>query len=553
MKSSEELRRQLRQIDHKGYKAYKILEGEYEFGAYRLCIDHVQGDPFATPSRVRIVYKNQKNIPEELFREKYRKTAIEDALLRRLHRSLCSVVKGQRRGSGKSGMVTACRAGQEILERSAMHITSTVVEARIEVGFPAFGRTIAAGELETLLFDVLPEVAERTFRAKPQLLEELKKAAYLADDQRFIRQELLRLGLAAFVADGAILPRESGISQKKMEGAVPFESPESLAVTLQLPHGGMLRGMGIRCGITVIAGGGFHGKSTLLKALERGVYNHIAGDGREYVITDETAFKLRAEEGRSIHEENISMFIDHLPTKADTADFTTENASGSTSQAANTVEALAAGSTVLLIDEDTSATNFMVRDGRMAQLVSDEKEPITPFIRKIRSLYQDLGVSTILVAGSSGDYLSVADTVLQMDCYRVCDVTEKAHALAQELKEEKADAARWLRKALRKKQIEKIRVHGWDSLIIDKSEIDLRYLEQVADESQTAALGYIIQYILTRTADGKKTPDALAEEIAKKLDAEGILSITPKNYSAGPSAMVRKQEILACLCRYRLL
>lgn len=553
MKSSEELRRQLRQIDHKGYKAYKILEGEYEFGAYRLCIDHVQGDPFATPSRVRIVYKNQKNIPDELFREKHRKTAIEDTLLRRLHRSLGSVVRGQRRGSGKSGMVTTCRAGQEILERSAMHITSTVVEARIEVGFPAFGRTIAAGELETLLFDVLPEVAERTFRAKPQLLEELKKAVYLADDQRFIRQELPRLGLAAFVADGAILPRESGISQKKMEGAVPFESPESLAVTLQLPHGGMLRGMGIRCGITVIAGGGFHGKSTLLKALERGVYNHIAGDGREYVITDETAFKLRAEEGRSIHEENISMFIDHLPTKADTADFTTENASGSTSQAANTVEALAAGSTVLLIDEDTSATNFMVRDGRMAQLVSDEKEPITPFIRKIRSLYQDLGVSTILVAGSSGDYLSVADTVLQMDCYRVCDVTEKAHALAQELKEEKADAARWLRKPVRKKEIEKIRVHGWDSLSIDKSEIDLRYLEQVADESQTAALGYIIQYILTRTADGKKTPDALAEEIAKKLDAEGILSITPKNYSAGPSAMVRKQEILACLCRYRLL
>ncbi len=553
MKSSEELRRQLRQIDHKGYKAYKILEGEYEFGAYRLCIDHVQGDPFATPSRVRIVYKNQKNIPDELFREKHRKTAIEDTLLRRLHRSLGSVVKGQRRGSGKSGMVTTCRAGQEILERSAMHITSTVVEARIEVGFPAFGRTIAAGELETLLFDVLPEVAERTFRAKPQLLEELKKAAYLADDQRFIRQELPRLGLAAFVADGAILPRESGISQKKMEGAVPFESPESLAVTLQLPHGGMLRGMGIRRGITVIAGGGFHGKSTLLKALERGVYNHIAGDGREYVITDETAFKLRAEEGRSIHEENISMFINHLPTKADTADFTTENASGSTSQAANTVEALAAGSTVLLIDEDTSATNFMVRDGRMAQLVSDEKEPITPFIRKIRSLYQDLGVSTILVAGSSGDYLSVADTVLQMDCYRACDVTEKAHALAQELKEEKADAARWLRKPVRKKEIEKIRVHGWDSLSIDKSEIDLRYLEQVADESQTAALGYIIQYILTRAADGKKTPDALAEEIAKKLDAEGILSITPKNYSAGPSAMVRKQEILACLCRYRLL
>jgi len=553
MKLSEELRRQLHQIDHKGYKAYKILEGEYEFGMYRLCIDHVQGDPFATPSRVRIVYKNQKNIPEELFYEKYRKTAIEDTLLRRLHRNLYSVVKGQRRGSGKSGLITACRTGQEILERTAMCITSSVIEARIEVGFPAFGRTIAAGELETLLFEVLPEVAERTFRVKPQLLAELKKAAELADDQNFIRQELTRLGLAAFVADGSVLPRESGISQKKMEGAVPFESPQSLAVTLQLPHGGAKRGMGIRRGITVIAGGGFHGKSTLLKALERGVYDHISGDGREYVITDETAFKLRAEEGRSIHGENISMFINHLPTNADTADFTTENASGSTSQAANTVEALAAGSSVLLIDEDTSATNFMVRDDRMAQLVSDEKEPITPFIRKIRSLYQDLGISTVLVAGSSGDYLSVADTVLQMDCYRAYDVTEKAHALAQELKEEKAKAVKWLRKPMQKKEIEKIRVHGWDSLSIDKSEIDLRYLEQVVDESQTAALGYILQYILTKTADGRKTPDQLAEEMSMKLKREGILSITPKNYGAGPAEMVRKQEILACLCRYRLM
>ncbi len=553
MKSSEELRRQLRQIDHKGYKAYKVLEGEYEFGAYRLCIDHVQGDPFATPSRVRIVYKNQRNIPPELFAGERRRVAVEDALLRRLHRNLYSVVKGQRRGSGKSGMVTACRVGQEILERSAMHLTNQAVEARIEVGFPAFGRTIAAGELEELLFDVLPEVADRTFRLQPQLKRELETAAHLADDQQYIREELVRRGLAAFVADGAVLPRESGISQKKLEGAVPFESPESLAVTLEPPHRGALRGMGIRRGITVITGGGFHGKSTLLKALERGVYDHIAGDGREYVITDESAFKLRAEEGRSIHGVDISMFISNLPTKADTTNFTTENASGSTSQAANTVEALAAGSRVLLIDEDTSATNFMVRDMRMAQLVSDEKEPITPFIRRIRSLYRDLGVSTILVAGSSGDYLSVADIVLQMDCYRALDVTERAKALAQPLTEDAARQATWVRKRVGKKEIEKVRVHGWDSLSLDKSEIDLRYLEQVVDESQTAALGYVLQYVLQRLADGKKTAAELAAEAAAKIKREGILSMTPKNYGAGPSAAVRVQEILACLSRYRML
>ena len=275
MKSNQELKKQLRQIDHKGYKAYKVLEGEYDFGAYRLCIDHVQGDPFATPSRVRIVYKHE--IPVQFFDQPYRKTATEDALLRRLHGNLFRASKnGGRRGSGKSGLITACRTGQEVLQRSAMRITPKAVEARIEVGFPAYGRTIAAKELEALLFDVLPEVAEQTFKMQPRLVKELK----VADDQQFIRQELKKQGFAAFVADGAVLPRESGVSQKKMADAVPFRSPDSLAVTLELPHHGAMRGMGIRNGITVITGGGFHGKSTLLKALERGVYNHIAGDGR---------------------------------------------------------------------------------------------------------------------------------------------------------------------------------------------------------------------------------------------------------------------------------
>ena len=311
--------------------------------------------------------------------------------------------------------------------------------------------------------------------------------------------------------------------------------------------------MGIRKGITVIAGGGFHGKSTLLKALERGVYNHIAGDGREYVITDRSAFKLRAEEGRCIHEVDISMFINHLPTKADTTRFSTENASGSTSQSANTVEALAAGSKVLLIDEDTSATNFMVRDDRMAQLVSDEKEPIIPFIRKIRSLYRDLGISTVLVAGSSGDYLSAADTVLQMDCYKTLDVTEKAKQLTVPLTECRAQQKIWIKKPVRNKTIEKVRVHGWDTLSLDRDEIDLRYLEQIVDESQTAALAYIMQYILGRLANGKKSAAVLAMEAAEKLEKDGILSVTPKNYGAGPAAKVRVQEILACLSRYRLL
>lgn len=552
MRSQDDLKKQLKQIDHKGYKAYKVLEGEYDFGAYRLCIDHVQGDPFATPSRVRICWNNRGNIPARYFENRHCKTAVEDYLLRRLHKNLRSSGGKERRGSGKSGMVTACRTGQEILERTAMRIDSKVIEARIEVGFPAYGRSIAAGELEKILFDQLPALAQRGFQMNRQMQQDLEAVTALAEDQQFIRQELVRLDLAAFVADGAVLPRESGISQRPMKNAVAFYSPESLAVTLELPYHGALRGMGIRKGITVIAGGGFHGKSTLLKALERGVYNHIAGDGREYVITDETAFKLRAEEGRCIHSVDISMFINNLPTKSDTTRFSTENASGSTSQAANTVEALAIGSRVLLIDEDTSATNFMIRDGRMAQLVSDEKEPITPFVRKVRSLYEDMGISTILVAGSSGDYLAVADTVLQMDCYEAKDVTAKAKSIAGTVIEDKTQWKTWITRPVKKQRVDKVRTRGWDTVSIDKTDIDLRYLEQITDESQTAALAYLMQYILDRMADDKKDAAVLAREAAEKLKRDGILSVVPKNYNAGPAAEVRAQEILACLSRYRL-
>lgn len=567
MNTRDDLKRQLAQIDHKGYKAYKVLEGVYEFGAYRLAIDHVQGDPFATPSRVRLLYQNGNNIPQEYFCTRARKTAAEDFLLRRLHRSLRAASGDGRKGSGKSGLITACRVGQEVLERTAVLLSRETIEVRIEVGFPAYGRTIAAKELEEILFTVLPAAAKQAFAICPDLERGLAKAVYLADDQEYIRGELEKRDLVSFVADGSVLPRESGISQRPMKDAVPFHSPESLAVTLDLPHRGRLRGMGIRRGVTVVVGGGYHGKSTLLKAIERGVYNHIAGDGREYVITDSTAFKLRAEEGRCIRQEDISMFISHLPSRADTVRFSTENASGSTSQAANTIEALACGSRVLLIDEDTSATNFMVRDERMAQLVADEKEPITPFIRRVRSLYEQQGVSTVLVVGSSGAYLSVADTVIQMDCYEARDVTEKAAKLisGEMVKEGKGvgkvvsafargDAAAAdgrLGYGVRRQRIEKMRVHGWDTLSLDRTEIDLRYLEQIVDETQTASLGYLLQYILEHLADGRKNAAVLAREASEKLQKEGLISMIPKNYGAGAPAYVREQEILAGLARYR--
>ena len=214
-----------------------------------------------------------------------------------------------------------------------------------------------------------------------------------------------------------------------MRDCVAFSSPDSLRVSMELPHKGKITGMGIPAGITLIVGGGYHGKSTLLNALELGIYNHIAGDGREYVITDITAQKLRSEDGRFIKDVDISLFINDLPNKKDTYRFSTEDASGSTSQAAGIVEGMEAGSRVFLLDEDTSATNFMVRDSFMQQVISREKEPITPFLERAEDLFEKAGISTILVAGSSGAFFHIADTVIQMDNYVPVDITRKVKAL----------------------------------------------------------------------------------------------------------------------------
>lgn len=296
----------------------------------------------------------------------------------------------------------------------------------LEVGFPANGRTINARELEKILFECLPRCVEGALYYQNLDARELRAVADLAEDQQYIRQILPKLGLCAFVADGSVLPRASGVSQQPMKGAVAFRAPRELAVTLELPHRGTLTGMGIRRGVTLIVGGGYHGKSTLLKALELGVYNHVAGDGREYVITDDTAVKIRAEDGRSVRGTDISMFISGLPSGKDTTAFQTEDASGSTSQAANVVESIEAGAAVLLMDEDTSATNFMIRDALMQRVIRREMEPITPLIDRVRELYDRHGISTILVAGSSGAYFHVADTILQMDRYVPRDITAPA-------------------------------------------------------------------------------------------------------------------------------
>ncbi len=562
MKSKEDLRQILHRIDHRGYPAYKDTRGSYQFGDYVLSIDHVQGDPFAAPSRLHVeVSGKTAAFPERLCDKKHKRIALQDYLTRQFGAQI-SRYSFQAKGSGKSGILSVTRCGQEVLERSACTVDpkSGRVIVRFEAGFPANGRTINAGELEKILFDYLPVCVKSALCYERLPKQEVERVMELAEDRECIRQSLSELGLVAFVANGSILPRESGISQRPMKGGVPFTSPKSLEVTLQLPYRGEITGMGVKQGITLIVGGGYHGKSTLLKALEMGVYPHIAGDGREYIVTDESAVKIRSEDGRSIKKTDISMFINDLPNKKDTKAFSTEDASGSTSQAANVVEAMEAGAKAFFIDEDTSATNFMVRDELMQQVVSRDREPITPFIERMGDLYEKFGISTVLVAGSSGAFFQVADTIIQMDTYVPYEITEKAKQASRaypalELPETSAEEPGYMRcpnknPGLKNKGRIKIKTMGKDAVQLNRETVDLRYVEQLADAEQLTCLGYFLKYMEEHMLDGKHTIRQIVDALTEQVDRQG-LSVVCDGELPGNLTLPRRQEIFACLNRYR--
>ncbi len=585
MKSSSELRVLLRSVDHKSYPAYKSLAGSYQFGNFMLFIDHVQGDPFASPSSLHVeILHRDAGFPEAYYAQTSARIALQDHLTRQFS-SQFEDYNFKAKGSGKSGLLSITRCGQEVLERSACQITGQKIIARFHVGFPAFGRTINAGELEKILFDFLPRCVENSFFYRKLDPKKVEQAIFLAEDQQAVREYLKEHKLSAFVANGSILPRKSGVSDLPMRGSVPFTSPASMEETIILPHRGELKGMAIHEGITLIVGGGYHGKSTLLEALQMGVYNHIAGDGREYVITDDTALKLRAEDGRSIRQVDISLFIKDLPNKKDTACFSTEDASGSTSQAAGVIEGIEAGARLFLIDEDTSATNFMVRDEFMQQVISRAKEPITPFLERARDLFEKAGVSTILVAGSSGAFFYIADTILQMDCYKPVDITGQVKGLCKDHTAPRIQApdfkipdfSRALapnqrggrsggrdsggdrgygrgrggdRGAGSRHEHMKIKSFGKDSFSLDKENVDLRYVEQLADSEQTNALAHLLRYGAEQVMDGKKTVRQTVNWLYDTLEKKGWEPFCSSYVPCGLTKP-RIQEVFACLNRYR--
>lgn len=565
--TQDDLKRILSRIDGRSYPAYKDIAGAYEFPHFTLVVDHVQGDPFASPSRVRVrVPQTVAQFPPSLFSNRSRRIGLEGYLAAAFEQA-CHKAAG-RSGSGKSGLLEMDGPGQEVLEQTAVSVTPKYVEARFRVGLPARGRTVLGYAATEMLCEDIPEMVQAALLYKNRKPAAVQRYVETNEDADALRGQLAAAGLVAFVADGAVLPRRSGVDERPLQGdnVITFRSPDSLRVSFTLPNRGEVSGMGIPAGVTLIVGGGFHGKSTLLNALERGVYNHRPGDGREFVVTNDKGVKIRAEDGRYVAGVNISPFINNLPFGQNTAAFSTDNASGSTSQAANILEALELGAELLLIDEDTAATNFMIRDQRMQALIAKDKEPITPFIDKVRQLYDERGVSTILVIGGSGDYFEVADRVIALDCYVPQEVTAAAKGIAAANRQQRqaeggqgfgpltprAPLPNSLDPSKGRRDVN-VKTRGLHGIQFGEDNIDLGAVAQLVNSSQTRAIGEALVYGLEKYVDGKRPLAEIINRIMADIAEQGLMVVSDARYPVGDLAYFRPFELGAALNRLRTL
>jgi len=558
----QRLRSTLARIDRKGYGAYKDLSGAHDFDSFTLFMDRVQRDPFAPPSLIRI--RTRENpFDRDLFETPMRRVAFEDFLTRSVERAIRRVVRGNR-GSGGSGRVEIQRTSQIVLPRTSLVVAPDYVEARMAVGLPARGRSVDARAAKTMLLEELPEVVRRALVPAPQGGVEEERARLhveVVEDADHLRGRLPEQGLVAFLADGAVLPRESGASDRPLgDDAVPFESPEEYRVEVDLPNRGTVSGMGVPEGVTLVAGGGFHGKSTLLSALSWGVYDHLPGDGRELVVARDDAVKIRAEDGRSVSGVDISAMIEDLPGGRSTEAFSTSNASGSTSQAANIAEAIEAGTSLLLVDEDTSATNFMIRDERMRELV--RSEPISPFIDLVQPLYRSSNISTVVVVGGVGDYLDVADRVILLEDYRPSDATPRAREVKEMFPPRAPLTPREVRSPrkrvadpspinLRRGKRQTARSKGLHTIELGRERVDLTYLEQLAEAGQTEAVARIVgEWVAAGKVRDMR--DLLTEALAS-VAQNGLDSLGGFRGHPGEMSLPRAQELAAAINRIRAL
>jgi predicted ABC-class ATPase len=554
----------LARLDRRPYGHYKDLRGRsYATGPHALRFEHVQGDPFAAPSRIRLdVPAGAARLPAWALGSEDARRACADFL----QRAVAAALSGARArsGSGRSGLLEIAPVGQEVLERTGCRVDAEGgVRLRLSAGLPAAGRRILGHEAALLLAERLPQRLDTVFEQLDA--KALERHVQVVEDQVALRAELREAGLVAFLAEASLLPRRSGADDRPMRDAVPLEVPESLACELTAPHAGRLRGLGIPRGVTLIVGGGYHGKSTLLAVLALGVYDHLPDDGRERSVSAADAVTIRAEDGRSVRGVDLRPFIADLPLGRPTDRFDSDDASGSTSQAAAIVEALEAGAGALLVDEDTAATNFMIRDARMRSLIPAEQEPITPYLDRVRQLWGERGVSSVLVVGGAGDYLDVADTVIQMDAYRPRDVTARAREVAGELPLGPAAPRApgiWPAAApripdpagldpRRGRRAERVRSVRTRAIEFGSEEIDVSLLFQLVDPAQARAIGDGLLELARGLCDGRRSLPELLDALEERIEKDGLEAIAASGF--GDRARPRRFELAAALNRLRSL
>ncbi len=574
----ERLIRTIRQLDRKPFGAVQRLRGTYRYPSFTLTFRHIQGSPGAHPASIAEIALGREAcaFPDRFLDDPTARRGLEDFLIRRFHRGI-EALSVPNRGADGSGSLHTVDLSQIIVARDTVEVTEGGIVLRFMVSFPSRvggGGSFDADQAVAMVAEEIPTIARFTFAYgdyEAEAVRQLEATVSVLEDRAAIAAAMRRHGWIVFVPDGAILPRRSGVDPRPMasDEAVPFSSPETLRVSVEVPSGS-LTGMALPEGVTVITGGGFHGKSTLLQAITEGVYPHVPGDGRERVVTRADGVMLRSEEGRSVRRVDIHPFIRELPGGRETDRFSTDDASGSTSQAAAIVEAIEAGSRLLLLDEDSCATNLLVRDDLIARIIPSEREPIRPLYETVRSLWHTHGISTVLVAGGLGLFLRRADTVLLLEAYRCRDVTDRvretigwddgsgAESFAlpvprrllpgnfdpsftnRRLAKTVPVRIKPLRQARRKLE------YGMDL-------VDLSDVVQLIEAPQTLALGWMIHamYRQLEVADTPLSLVNLLDALEALIDREGLAAL--KHPYPGTLSRPRRYELASAVNRMRSL
>lgn len=554
------LYQKIRTLNGKNYGLYKSLADKpWDFGDFALEFLHVQGDPYAPASRVVIKANlSMLGYAGEWGGTFERRLALSDFL----HRKLSRLVK--EKYPEKDAAIVFDMAGPEMLVRNSLWIDNGELRACLQVRLPGEGRKIQAEAAAEILTMVLPDLVSAGLYYSKSDEAALQEHFRVLAERKEILAQLESRGLCAFVPDGAVLPRASGLSEMPLEGAVPFTAPEQMAVTLNV-CGRSIRGMGIPKGITVITGGAFHGKSTLLQALTRSVYPHIPGDGREGIVIDESALRVGVEDGRSVRGTDLSMFVRDLPGGVSTKNFNTLSASGSTSEAANLLEAMEAGSRAFLIDEDSSAVNFLIRDIRVRKLLGDDREPLIPLTDRIREISAQ-GYSFILVAGACGDYLDLADNIVIMANYKAeCAKSSQPGTCSGDVATKQSTAAvssarpfvgymQPLQKSVRptsavERQV-KVKLSGDTLLQIGFLVSDTSRLNTLVDKQQRLGAGFVLLNLLQNAASNSESSDASADSVAATIQKlhEKIQNVGFRNLPQGMSREMSLPRVVDIAC-----